>query len=62
MQLLEILYYMDLENVLPRTEDSMKMNPKELLNWTTNIADTSTKYSLYFLFFTGLQKYMLITK
>ncbi|XP_019371913.1 PREDICTED: thyroid adenoma-associated protein isoform X1 [Gavialis gangeticus] len=45
-KLLEILYYMDLENVLPRTEDSMKMNPKELLNWTTNIADTSTNIEI----------------
>ncbi|NXK30820.1 THADA protein, partial [Piprites chloris] len=38
---LEILYNMDLRNVLPKTECSIKMNPNELLTWSLNLVDTS---------------------
>ncbi|EMP42587.1 Thyroid adenoma-associated protein like protein [Chelonia mydas] len=41
MQVLEILHCMDLRNVLPRTEDSIKMTPKEFLNWAMNIINAS---------------------
>ncbi|XP_055671940.1 thyroid adenoma-associated protein isoform X1 [Falco peregrinus] len=40
-KVLEILYNMDLRNVLPETEHSIKMNPNELLTWSLNIVDTS---------------------
>ncbi|XP_014806547.1 PREDICTED: thyroid adenoma-associated protein isoform X2 [Calidris pugnax] len=40
-KVLEILYNMDLRNVLPKTEYSIKMNPSELLTWSLNIVDTS---------------------
>ncbi|NXV15294.1 THADA protein, partial [Cepphus grylle] len=40
-KVLEILYNMDLRNVLPKTECSIKMNPHELLTWSLNIVDTS---------------------
>ncbi|NXM39705.1 THADA protein, partial [Gymnorhina tibicen] len=40
-KVLEILYNMDLRNVLPKTECSIKMNPNELLTWSLNIADIS---------------------
>ncbi|KAM6367900.1 LOW QUALITY PROTEIN: tRNA (32-2'-O)-methyltransferase regulator THADA [Alca torda] len=40
-KVLEILYNMDLRNVLPKTECSIKMNPRELLTWSLNIVDTS---------------------
>uniref|UniRef100_A0A8C3STS2 tRNA (32-2'-O)-methyltransferase regulator THADA n=1 Tax=Chelydra serpentina TaxID=8475 RepID=A0A8C3STS2_CHESE len=40
-KVLEILHCMDLSNVLPRTEDSIKMNPKEFLNWAMNIINAS---------------------
>uniref|UniRef100_A0A8C3DI45 tRNA (32-2'-O)-methyltransferase regulator THADA n=1 Tax=Corvus moneduloides TaxID=1196302 RepID=A0A8C3DI45_CORMO len=33
-KVLEILYNMDLRNVLPKTKCSIKMNPNELLTWT----------------------------
>ncbi|NWY38916.1 THADA protein, partial [Sylvia atricapilla] len=38
-KVLEILYNMDLTNVLPKTECSIKMNPNEFLRWSLNIAD-----------------------
>ncbi|KAM9609197.1 tRNA (32-2'-O)-methyltransferase regulator THADA isoform 4-T6 [Morphnus guianensis] len=38
-KVLEILYTMDLRNVLPKTECSIKMNPNELLIWSLNIVD-----------------------
>ncbi|XP_069656357.1 tRNA (32-2'-O)-methyltransferase regulator THADA isoform X4 [Haliaeetus albicilla] len=38
-KVLEILYTMDLRNVLPKTECSIKMNPNELLTWSLNIVD-----------------------
>ncbi|NWX83161.1 THADA protein, partial [Nothoprocta pentlandii] len=41
-KVLEILYNMDLQSVLPKTECSMKMNPNELLIWSLNIVDSST--------------------
>lgn len=41
-KVLEILYNMDLRNVLPRTECSIKMNPSELLTWSLNLADVSS--------------------
>ncbi|NWW51368.1 THADA protein, partial [Pedionomus torquatus] len=40
-KVLEILYNMDLRNVLPKTECSVKMNPNKLLTWSLNIVDTS---------------------
>uniref|UniRef100_A0A8C8S7C6 tRNA (32-2'-O)-methyltransferase regulator THADA n=1 Tax=Pelusios castaneus TaxID=367368 RepID=A0A8C8S7C6_9SAUR len=40
-KILEILHCMDLRNVLPRTEHSIKMNPKGFLNWALNIIDAS---------------------
>ncbi|XP_010121325.1 PREDICTED: thyroid adenoma-associated protein homolog, partial [Chlamydotis macqueenii] len=40
-KVLEILYNMDLRNVLPKTECSIKINPNELLTWSLNIVDTS---------------------
>ncbi|NXH74569.1 THADA protein, partial [Hydrobates tethys] len=40
-KVLEILYNMDLRNVLPKTECSLKMNPNELLTWSLNIVDIS---------------------
>uniref|UniRef100_A0A8C3KVV4 tRNA (32-2'-O)-methyltransferase regulator THADA n=1 Tax=Calidris pygmaea TaxID=425635 RepID=A0A8C3KVV4_9CHAR len=40
-KVLEILYNMDLRNVLPKTKYSIKMNPSELLTWSLNIVDTS---------------------
>ncbi|NXO61230.1 THADA protein, partial [Phainopepla nitens] len=41
-KVLEILYNMDLRNVLPKTECSIKMNPNELLTWSLNLADISS--------------------
>ncbi|XP_048152089.1 thyroid adenoma-associated protein isoform X1 [Corvus hawaiiensis] len=38
-KVLEILYNMDLKNVLPKTKCSIKMNPNELLTWSLNLAD-----------------------
>lgn len=46
LQVLEILYNMDLRNVLPKTESSVKMNPNELLTWSLNLADISRRYGL----------------
>lgn len=46
LQVLEILYNMDLRNVLPKTESSIKMNPNELLTWSLNLADISSRYGL----------------
>ncbi|KAK1210057.1 THADA protein, partial [Pygoscelis papua] len=40
-KVLEILYNMDLRNVLPKTECSIKMNPNELLTWSLSIVDIS---------------------
>ncbi|NWQ77060.1 THADA protein, partial [Columbina picui] len=40
-KVLEILYNMDLRNVLPKTECSIKMNANELLTWSLNIIDIS---------------------
>ncbi|KFW06066.1 Thyroid adenoma-associated protein, partial [Fulmarus glacialis] len=40
-KVLEILHNMDLRNVLPKTECSIKMNPNELLTWSLNIVDIS---------------------
>ncbi|NXE76836.1 THADA protein, partial [Cochlearius cochlearius] len=40
-KVLEILYNMDLRNVLLKTECSIKMNPNELLTWSLNIVDIS---------------------
>ncbi|NXJ75559.1 THADA protein, partial [Trogon melanurus] len=40
-KVLEILYNMDLKNMLPNAECSMKMNPNELLTWSLNVIDTS---------------------
>ncbi|XP_074753207.1 tRNA (32-2'-O)-methyltransferase regulator THADA [Athene noctua] len=40
-KMLEILYTMDLRNVLLKTECSIKMNPNELLTWSLNIIDIS---------------------
>ncbi|NXB75182.1 THADA protein, partial [Donacobius atricapilla] len=41
-KVLEILYNMDLRNVLPKTECSIKMDPNELLTWSLNLADISS--------------------
>ncbi|NWZ90478.1 THADA protein, partial [Nesospiza acunhae] len=41
-KVLEILYNMDLRNVLPKTECSIKMNPNQLLTWSLNLADISS--------------------
>ncbi|NXM33367.1 THADA protein, partial [Oxyruncus cristatus] len=38
---LGILYNMDLRNVLPKTECSIKISPNELLTWSLNLVDTS---------------------
>uniref|UniRef100_A0A8C0AS56 tRNA (32-2'-O)-methyltransferase regulator THADA n=1 Tax=Buteo japonicus TaxID=224669 RepID=A0A8C0AS56_9AVES len=43
-KVLEILYTMDLRNVLPKTECSIKMNPNELLTWSLNIVDITNRY------------------
>ncbi|KAK2535660.1 Thada [Columba guinea] len=40
-KVLEILYNMDLRNVLPKTEGTIKMNPNELLTWSLNVIDIS---------------------
>ncbi|XP_075605249.1 tRNA (32-2'-O)-methyltransferase regulator THADA isoform X3 [Balearica regulorum gibbericeps] len=40
-KVLEILYNMDLRNMLPKTEHSIKINPHELLTWSLNIVDIS---------------------
>ncbi|NXX74891.1 THADA protein, partial [Urocolius indicus] len=40
-KVLEILYNMDLRNVLPKTECSIKMNPNELLTWSLNTVEIS---------------------
>ncbi|NXQ87366.1 THADA protein, partial [Nyctibius grandis] len=40
-KVLEILYNMDLRNVLPKTECSIKMSANELLTWSLNIVDIS---------------------
>ncbi|XP_062980061.1 tRNA (32-2'-O)-methyltransferase regulator THADA [Elgaria multicarinata webbii] len=40
-KVLEALYYMDLKNVLPKTEDTIKMTPRDFLHWVMNIADGS---------------------
>ncbi|XP_074435677.1 tRNA (32-2'-O)-methyltransferase regulator THADA isoform X4 [Larus michahellis] len=40
-KVLEILYNMDLRNVLPKTECFINMNANELLTWSLNIVDTS---------------------
>ncbi|XP_021248187.1 thyroid adenoma-associated protein isoform X2 [Numida meleagris] len=40
-KVLEILYSMDLRNVLPKTECSIKMNPNEFLTWSLDIVDNS---------------------
>ncbi|NXY42990.1 THADA protein, partial [Ceuthmochares aereus] len=40
-KVLEILYNMDLRNVLPKAEYSIKMNPNELLIWSLDIIDFS---------------------
>nr|XP_026646868.1 thyroid adenoma-associated protein isoform X2 [Zonotrichia albicollis] len=41
-KVLEILYNMDLRNVLPKTECSIKMNPNQLLTWSLNLVDISS--------------------
>lgn len=46
LQVLEILHNMDLRNVLPKTECCIKMNPSELLTWSLNLADISSRYGL----------------
>lgn len=46
LQVLEILYNVDLRNVLPKTECSIKMNPNELLTWSLNLAGISNRYDL----------------
>uniref|UniRef100_A0A8C2TDP2 tRNA (32-2'-O)-methyltransferase regulator THADA n=1 Tax=Coturnix japonica TaxID=93934 RepID=A0A8C2TDP2_COTJA len=43
-KVLEILYNMDLRNVLPKTECSIKMNPNEFLTWSLDIMDNSNRY------------------
>ncbi|KAG8123203.1 hypothetical protein E2320_018587, partial [Naja naja] len=40
-EILEVLYKMDLRNVLAKTEDAIKMNPRKFLHWIMNIANTS---------------------
>uniref|UniRef100_A0A8C3LUW1 tRNA (32-2'-O)-methyltransferase regulator THADA n=1 Tax=Chrysolophus pictus TaxID=9089 RepID=A0A8C3LUW1_CHRPC len=40
-KVLEILYNMDLRNMLPKTECSIKMNPNEFLSWSLDIVDNS---------------------
>ncbi|XP_074845711.1 tRNA (32-2'-O)-methyltransferase regulator THADA isoform X2 [Carettochelys insculpta] len=40
-KVLEILHCMDFRNLLPTTAHSIKMNPKEFLNWAMNIIDAS---------------------
>lgn len=40
-KVLEILYNMDLRNVLPKIECSIKMNPNEFLTWSLDIMDNS---------------------
>uniref|UniRef100_A0A8U7MBQ1 tRNA (32-2'-O)-methyltransferase regulator THADA n=1 Tax=Corvus moneduloides TaxID=1196302 RepID=A0A8U7MBQ1_CORMO len=45
-KVLEILYNMDLRNVLPKTKCSIKMNPNELLTWSLNLADIPSRYGL----------------
>ncbi|XP_058692446.1 thyroid adenoma-associated protein [Poecile atricapillus] len=41
-KVLEILYNMDLRNVVPKTECSIKTHPNELLTWSLNLADISS--------------------
>uniref|UniRef100_A0A8C3LQU0 tRNA (32-2'-O)-methyltransferase regulator THADA n=1 Tax=Chrysolophus pictus TaxID=9089 RepID=A0A8C3LQU0_CHRPC len=45
-KVLEILYNMDLRNMLPKTECSIKMNPNEFLSWSLDIVDNSNRYGL----------------
>uniref|UniRef100_A0A8C6VEY1 tRNA (32-2'-O)-methyltransferase regulator THADA n=1 Tax=Naja naja TaxID=35670 RepID=A0A8C6VEY1_NAJNA len=45
-QILEVLYKMDLRNVLAKTEDAIKMNPRKFLHWIMNIANTSGRYTV----------------
>ncbi|XP_075781546.1 tRNA (32-2'-O)-methyltransferase regulator THADA isoform X2 [Pelodiscus sinensis] len=40
-KVLEILHCMDFRNLLPTAEHSIKMNPREFLNWAMNIIDVS---------------------
>ncbi|NXJ00399.1 THADA protein, partial [Psophia crepitans] len=40
-KVLEILYNIDLGNMLSKTEHSVKMNPHELLTWSLNFVDIS---------------------
>nr|XP_056709358.1 thyroid adenoma-associated protein [Euleptes europaea] len=40
-KVLEVLCGMDFRNVLLKTEDAIKMNPRDFLHWIMNIADTS---------------------
>ncbi|XP_065591764.1 tRNA (32-2'-O)-methyltransferase regulator THADA-like [Cyrtonyx montezumae] len=41
-KVLEILYNMDLRNVLPKTECSLKMNPNEFLTWSLDTVENSS--------------------
>uniref|UniRef100_A0A8C6V785 tRNA (32-2'-O)-methyltransferase regulator THADA n=1 Tax=Naja naja TaxID=35670 RepID=A0A8C6V785_NAJNA len=45
-KILEVLYKMDLRNVLAKTEDAIKMNPRKFLHWIMNIANTSGRYTV----------------
>ncbi|OXB65486.1 hypothetical protein ASZ78_014837 [Callipepla squamata] len=40
-KVLEVLYNMDLRNVLPKTECSVKMNPNEFLTWSLDTVENS---------------------
>ncbi|XP_077193802.1 tRNA (32-2'-O)-methyltransferase regulator THADA isoform X2 [Paroedura picta] len=40
-KVLEVLYYMDLRNILLKTEDAIKISPQDFLHWVMNTAETS---------------------
>ncbi|XP_060103491.1 tRNA (32-2'-O)-methyltransferase regulator THADA [Heteronotia binoei] len=45
-KVLEVLYCMDLRNVLLKTEDAVKINPRDFLHWIINTADTSNSIEI----------------
>jgi len=49
---------MDLRNVLPKIECSIKMNPNEFLTWSLDIMDNSNRYGLACVFKYFYLKYM----
>ncbi|XP_061481363.1 tRNA (32-2'-O)-methyltransferase regulator THADA isoform X2 [Rhineura floridana] len=45
-KVLEALHHMDPQNVLPKTEDTLKMNPRDFLHWVLNVADASNSIDI----------------